>query len=354
MSAGSSQARIARLAAGLEEPLLVLDPTNVRYLAGFRSSNPALLVRPDGRATLFSDFRYAEAGRAAAAAADVEFVVAGRALLKDLAARLVGPVGFEAGFVTYDGWELLGSGSAQLVPRRGLVQALRAVKDEGEIELIRAACAITTATYERIAAEGLVGRTERQVAARIEQLFRELGADGSAFAAIVASGPNGALPHADPGDRPIEAGTLVTIDCGARLGGYCADCTRTFATGPLPDELARAYAVCLAAEQAGLAAIRPGVTGAAAHEAAHAVIRDAGWGEQFGHGLGHGVGLDIHEAPTLRPESDDVLAPANVVSCEPGIYLEGLGGVRIEDLVVVRDGAAEILTPFTKELLMVG
>lgn len=354
MSGAPVRARIGRLAAGLEEPLLVLDPTNVRYLAGFRSSNPALLVRPDGGATLYSDFRYAEAGRATAAAAGIEFVLTGRVLLQDIAARLVGRVGFESGFVTYDGWETLRSAGAELVPRRNLVQALRAVKDEGEIDLIRAACAITTSTYERIADGGLVGRTERQVAARIEQLFRDLGADGSAFAPIVASGANGALPHADPGDRAIEAGTLVTIDCGARLGGYCADCTRTFATGPLPDDLARAYAVCLAAEQAGFAAVQPGVTGAAAHEAAHAVIRAAGWGEQFGHGLGHGVGMEIHEAPTLRPDSDDVLAVANVVSCEPGIYLEGVGGVRIEDLVVVRDGGAENLTLFPKELLTVG
>ena len=354
MSAAAGAARIARLAAGLEEPLLVLDPTNVRYLVGFRSSNPALLVCPDGHATLYSDFRYAEAGQAAAAAAEVEFVVSGRALLKDLAARLTGRIGFEAGFVTYDGWEALGTGGAELVPRRGNVQALRAVKDEAEVDAIRRACAITTATYERIAEEGLVGRTERDVAARIEQLFRELGADGAAFASIVAAGANGALPHADPGDRPIAAGTLVTIDCGAQVAGYCADCTRTFATGPLSDELARAYVVCLAAEEAGLAAICPGGVGAAVHEAAHAVIRAAGWGEQFGHGLGHGVGLAVHEAPALRPESEDVLAAGNVVSCEPGIYLPGSGGVRIEDLVVVRDGAPEILTLFPKALLTVG
>ena len=354
MTAPAAPTRIAQLAASLDEPLLVLDPTNVRYLARFRSSNPALLVRPDGGATLYSDFRYAEAGRTAAAAAGVEFVVSGRVLLKDLAARLTGRIGFEAGFVTYDGWETLGSAGAELVPRRGVVQALRAVKDEIELDAIRRACEITTATYQRIADEGLVSRSERDVVARIEQLFRELGADGAAFAAIVAAGANGALPHADPGDRPIEAGTLVTIDCGARVDGYCADCTRTFATGPLPDDLARAYAVCLAAEEAGLAAIRPGGVGAAVHEAAHAVIRDAGWGEQFGHGLGHGVGLEIHEAPTLRPESEDVLVAGNVVSCEPGIYLAGTGGVRIEDLVVVRDGAPEVLTLFPKALLTVG
>lgn len=347
-------ARIARLAAVLEEPLLVLSPVNVRYLSGLRSTNPALLVRPGGEATLYTDFRYAAAGRAAAELAGVEFTVTGRALLKDLSERLAGRVGFESGFVTYDGWQALGAGGAELVPRQGLVERLRAVKDEGEIALVRAACEATSRAYERIAEEGLFGRTEREVAWRIEELFREHGADGAAFPTIVASGENGALPHADVRDVPIPKGTLVTIDCGARIAGYCADCTRTFATGPLPADLARAYEVCLAAQLAGLAAIRPGVTGAAAHEAAAAVIGAAGWGEAFGHGLGHGVGMDVHEAPTLRPESADVLAPGNVVSCEPGIYLGGLGGVRIEDLVVVRDGAPEILTAFSKELLTVG
>lgn len=347
--------RLARLAAALQEPLLVLEPTNVRYLTGFRSTNPALLVRPSGEATLYSDFRYADAGRAAATGAGVEFAIAERALLKDLAARLSGRVGFEAGFVTYTAWQELGGGPAgvELLPTSGLVEALRSVKDEAEIELIRQACAITTRTYEAIVAEGLVGRTERAVAARIEALCRELGGDGSAFPPIVAAGENGARPHADARDVAIERGTLVTIDCGARLAGYCADCTRTFSTGDLPADLARAYDVCLAAEQAGLVAIAPGVVGDAAHQAAAAVIATAGWAHAFGHGLGHGVGLDIHEAPTLRPASTDVLAAGNVVSCEPGIYLDGLGGVRIEDLVVVREGGAEVLTAFTKELVTV-
>ena len=345
--------RIACLAAGLEEPLLVLNPTNVRYLSGFRSSNPALLVRPGGEATLYSDFRYASAGRAAAGRAGIEFSIAERSLHADLAGRLQGRVGFESGFVTYDGWQALGAGGAELVARRGVVEQLRAIKDPGEIELIRQASAITTQAYERIAEEGLVGRTERAVAARLEALFRELGGDGSAFPAIVAAAENGALPHADCRDVPIPAGTLVTIDCGAKLQGYCSDCTRTFATGPLPDELARAYAVCAEAQLAGLAAILPGTTGAAAHDASAAPIAAAGWAEKYGHGLGHGVGMDVHEAPTLRPGSQDVLVAGNVVSCEPGIYLEGVGGVRIEDLVVVRDGGAEILTGFTKSLVTV-
>jgi Xaa-Pro aminopeptidase len=345
--------RIAALAATLEQQLLVLEPTNVRYLSGLRSTNPALLVQPSGEATLYSDFRYAEAGRAAADAAGISFTVAERSLLKDLAGRIAGRVGFESRFVTYAAWQELGAGGVELVPTQGAVEALRAVKDEAEIELIRRACAVTTRAYEAIVAEGLIGRTEQAVAARIEALFRELGGDGSAFPPIVAAHENGARPHADCRDVAIGKGTLVTIDCGARLQGYCADCTRTFSTGDLPAELRRAYDVCLEAEQAGYRAILPGVTGDAAHQAAAGVIAEAGWAHAFGHGLGHGVGLDIHEAPTLRPASQDVLGVGNVVSCEPGIYLDGLGGVRIEDLLVVREGAAEVLTGFTRELVTV-
>ncbi len=353
MSAAPYAGRIAALAATLEQQLLVLEPTNVRYLSGLRSTNPALLVQPSGDATLFSDFRYADAGRRAAAAAGSSFTVVERSLLKDITGRISGRVGFEAGFVTYAAWQELCAGGAELVPTQGVVEQLRAVKDEAEIDVIRRACAITTQAYETIATEGLIGRTEREVAARIEALFHAYGADGAAFPSIVAAHENGARPHADTRDVAIGPGTLVTIDCGAKLEGYCADCTRTFSTGDLPADLQRAYAVCLAAQLAGLEAIRPGVSGDTAHQAAAAVIAEAGWGDAFGHGLGHGVGLDIHEAPTLRPASQDVLVAANVVSCEPGIYLDGLGGVRIEDLVVVREGGAEVLTGYTKELVTV-
>ena len=170
---------------------------------------------------------------------------------------------------------------------------------------------------------------------------------------IVASGENGASPHAVTRDVPIEAGTLVTIDAGCRVGGYASDCTRTFATGELPDELARAYEVCLAAELAGLEAIGPGVSGVDADRAARSVIEEAGWGEEFGHGLGHGIGLEVHEAPSLRPESTDTLEPGNLVSCEPGIYIPGVGGVRIEDMVLVTDDGRERLTSVGKELVTV-
>jgi Xaa-Pro aminopeptidase len=341
--------RIDRLRAALEEPLLVSNGLNVRYLVGFESSNVALLVEPE-RLRLFSDFRYAEAGRAVEGA---EFVETKRSLFADLAERLSGRIGFEADDLTYSRYATLAAGEVELVPRYGLVESLRLVKDDEEQEAIRRATDVTNQAYERLAAERFVGRTEQDLAWRMNELFHELGAEEPAFATIVAAGPNGARPHADPGDRVIVPGQMVVVDAGARVDGYCSDCTRTFATGPLPDRLAEAYATCLDAQLAGVAAVRAGVTGIDADAAARTRIEDAGLGEAFGHGLGHGVGLDVHEAPRLARESGETLAEGNVVTVEPGIYLEGLGGVRIEDLVIVRDGEPEVLTGFTKELVTV-
>ena len=342
-------ARLDRLRETLEEPLLVSNGSNILYLVGFSSSNAALLVEPDG-ASLFSDFRYAEAGRAVE---DAEFVEVKRNLFADLAERLSGRIGFEADATTYAQYETLAAGGLELVPKRGLVEALRAIKDETELDAIRKAARITSEAYERLAEERFTGRTERELAWRLDNLFHELGAAGPAFETIVAGGPNGARPHSRPTDAVIEAGTTVVVDAGAQVDGYCADCTRTFATGPLPDQLAEAYAACLRGQQAGLDAARAGTTGVDADAAARSVIDEAGLGEEFGHGLGHGVGIDVHEAPRLSRESNDTLAAGNVVTVEPGIYLGGLGGIRIEDLVAVTDGEPEILTSFTKELVTV-
>jgi Xaa-Pro aminopeptidase len=341
--------RVDRLRASLEEPLLVSNGVNVRYLTGFESSNAALLVEPD-RVRLYSDFRYADAARAVEG---VEFVEVARSLVAALAELLEGRVGFEADAVSYSSWETLAAGGLDLVPRRGLVEALRAVKDKGELESIRRAGAITSEAFERFAEERFVGRTERELSWRLDELFREGGAEGSAFETIVASGANGSRPHARPTDRTIEAGETVVIDSGAKAGGYLADCTRTFATGPLPDELKNAYAACLEGQLAGLAAVRAGVTGVEADAAARETITAAGLGEKFGHGLGHGVGLEVHEAPRLSRESSDTLVAGNVVTVEPGVYLEGLGGIRIEDLVIVTEDGAEVLTSSTKDLVTV-
>ena len=222
-----------------------------------------------------------------------------------------------------------------------------------EVELLRQAAAISDAVFGALAEERFTGRTERELAWRIRELFHEHGSSELSFDMIVASGENGASPHAETRDVEIPAGTLVTVDAGCRIGGYASDCTRTFATGDLPDELARAYEVCLAAELAGLEAMGPGVSGADADGAARRVIEEAGWGEEFGHGLGHGIGLEVHEAPTVRPESTDMLEAGNLVSCEPGIYIPGLGGVRIEDMVLITDDGRERLTSHDKQLIVV-
>jgi len=342
-------ARVEKLRQKLEEPLLVTTPANVRYLTGFVSSN-ASLVLDEERVRLFSDFRYAEAARDVP---DVEFVETRRETVEHLAELLSGTFGFESTHVTYRNYEILRAGGLDLVPRVGLIEELRAVKDEDELEKIRRAAAVTDQAYARLAEERFVGRSERELAWRMNELLHELGADEPAFETIVAAGANGARPHADPGDRVIEQGTTIVIDAGAALDGYCSDCTRTFATGDLPEELRRAYDVCLEAQLKGVGAARSGVDAKQADAAAREVIDAAGFGENFGHGLGHGVGIDVHEAPRVAPTSADTLAANNVVTIEPGIYLEGIGGIRIEDLVVVTDREPELLSSFPKELTVV-
>jgi Xaa-Pro aminopeptidase len=338
--------RLDRLRAALEEPLLVTAPANVLYLTGFESSNAAVLVEPE-RVRLFTDFRYAADARRVEG---VELTQVGRNLFASLASELSGRVAFEADAVRYSAYRTLADAGIELVPRSGVVEELRAVKDEEELARIRAAAEITDRMFERLADERLAGETERNVAWRITELFHELGAEDVAFA-HVAAGANGATPHGHPGDREIERGTTVVVDVGCVVGRYLSDCTRTFATGPLPERLKQAYSVCLEAQLAGLDATRAGVSGQEADAVARKVIEEAGFGEQFGHGLGHGVGLEVHEAPTLRPESEFVLAPGNVVTVEPGIYLPGEGGIRIEDLVIVTDDGPENLYGFTKDLV---
>jgi Xaa-Pro aminopeptidase len=343
-------ARIDRLRASLEEPLLVTNPTNIYYLFGFKSSNAALLVEPDG-VRLFSDFRYAEAARAVDG---VRFEETRRALLWDLAERLSGPIGFEADYVSYSSWETLGTGKVEPVPRRNLVERLRAVKGARELETIRRACEITDRMFERLTEERFVGRTEREVGWTIEQLFHEEGADHVAFESIVASGPNAARPHARATDREIGAGEMVVIDTGCTVDAYSSDYTRTFVTGSVDGVIKEAYAVVLAAQEAGLDAMRAGIAGVDADGAARRVVDGTSFAGTFGHGLGHGLGLEIHEAPRMSTESTDTLATGNVVTVEPGIYLEGRAGIRIEDNVVVTDGGIENFTGFRKDLITVG
>jgi Xaa-Pro aminopeptidase len=345
---GVNEVRLDRVRALIEAPLLVTDPVNVLYLTGLHSTNAAVLVEPD-RARVFTDFRYLEKAREAGA----EVVEVPRNIYTGLADLISGRIEFEAETLTYAEWAVLERGGLELVPRHELVVGVRAVKEDAELEAISRAAAITNECFERLAEQPFVARTERELAWWFESLMHELGADEAAFPTIVAAGPGGAQPHASTGTRVIEAGTTVVVDAAAKLGDYCSDCTRTFATGDLPDELARSYEVCRQAQETALAAVRPGALGREVDAVARDLIAAEGRGDLFGHGLGHGLGLEVHELPRLRPESDDTLAAGSVCTVEPGIYHPGLGGIRIEDLVIVGEGGPEVLTTFTKELVTV-
>jgi Xaa-Pro aminopeptidase len=344
--------RVERLAATLADPLLVTGPVNVRYLVGFASSNAALLVDPTGGATLYTDFRYAEAARQVDG---VTFEETPRALLAALAERLTGRrIAVEAAHLALAGAETLRSGGVELVSTSGAVEALRAVKEPGELELMRRAAAISDRVFAELANERFVGRTETELAWWLEQAWHEAGADGASFSAIVAFGENGARPHAKPRDLPVPADTLVVVDAGCTVGGYASDCTRTFFTGEPVGRLRDLYDLCLRAQLDGLAAVHACATGREVDAASRVAVAEAGMGELYGHGLGHGIGLDVHEEPSLRPESNAVLVPGNVVTVEPGLYVAGEAGVRIEDAVVVTEDGCERLTTVTKEPVQVG
>ena len=337
--------------------LLITHLTNLRYVTGFSGSNGMAVLGSQVR-RFVTDFRYVERARQEVEDFDREqgpqdFVEALADGWPEGELRL----GFEDQHVSVKQHARLRSvipERIELVPAGGLVEAARAVDEAGELDAIRAAAGIVDDVYAWIAERGLVGRTEREVALMAEHEMRLRGAEGPSFASIVASAEHGALPHAEPRDVPIAADTLVTVDMGARVDGYCSDCTRTFATGPLPEPLARIHQIVLDAQQAALAAVRPGPTGRDVDAVARDRIEAAGHAEHFGHGLGHGVGLDIHEAPRLASSGSDVLRAGNVVTVEPGVYVPGLGGARIEDLVAVAEEGHEVLSGFPKTLIVVG
>jgi Xaa-Pro aminopeptidase len=349
--------RADRLAAALEvDAVLITDRVNLRYVTGFTGSNGMAVVGRDIR-RFITDFRYIERSAGEVEGFDRElapqdFNSALRDGWPDGPLRL----GFEDQHVSVRRHarlrELLPE-RVELVPAGGVIEELRAVKDTGEVERIRAAAALADEAYALVREQGLVGRTEREVALAIENEMRRLGAEDPSFDSIVASAERGALPHAEPADVPIERGTLVTLDIGARLDGYCSDCTRTWATGELPDDLAEAYELVRRAQGEALAAVRAGPEGREVDAVARRIIDEAGHGEHFGHGLGHGVGLDIHEAPRLARTAEARLVAGNVVTVEPGVYLPGVGGVRIEDLVVVAEDGHRVLSGTTKELVTV-
>jgi Xaa-Pro aminopeptidase len=355
-----SATRLERLRAALEaeslDALIVQGEANLRYLTGYTGSNGLALVRVDGPSRFHTDFRYASQIEQELDPA-FESQIASGDLIDAVAASLDGGrVGFDDATTSVRRHARLRErvpAAVELVAAAGLVERLRAVKEEGEVELIAASAALTDAILDWLFARGLAGRTERELAVALEHEMRLRGATSPSFPSIVASGAAGALPHARPRDVAVEQGSLVTVDIGCLVGGYCSDCTRTVAVGEPGAHAREIHGLVLAAQLAGLAAVAPGRTGEAVDAQARRVIADAGHGEHFGHGLGHGVGLEIHEGPRLSYAGGEaVLAPGNVVTVEPGVYLPGELGVRIEDLVVVRPDGPQILSGFTKELLV--
>jgi len=354
------RARLRELIAPLQaespiESMLVTRLVNVRYLTGFTGSNAALLVTSDG-AILATDGRYIT--QSEAQAPDVERLI-DRACASALVERArkdgIGRLAFEAHDVTVELHDTLartGEG-VELVAGGPLVERLRSVKDEDEIALLREACAIGDRALGELFETIIPGRSEREIGRELENRMLDHGATGISFETIVATGPNSAIPHHRPTDRVVAAGDLLKIDFGALYQGYHADCTRTVVVGAEPAQWQREiHGLVRDAQRVGRHALAPGANVRDVDAAAREVIAAAGYGDQFSHGLGHGVGLEIHEAPMMGHAADARLADRTPVTVEPGVYLPGRGGVRIEDTLVVRDGGPELLTTSGKDLLV--
>lgn len=343
----------ARLSDLEVEALLVTRLVNVRYLTGFTGSNAQLLMAPEP--VLFTDSRYEEQARREAA--DLRRWVYGQRFVEALAkaCRDAGAlrVGFEAAGVTYETYQKLAAvDGLELVPTSGEVERLRWVKDLEEIRLVEEAQRLTDEAFETVVGGLSEAVTEQEVAFRLEQAMRRAGAERLGFESIVAFGEQAAEPHHHPTGRELRRGDVVKLDFGCVVDGYHSDMTRTVAFGEPPAELREIYELVARAQAAGIEAVRAGVSGGDADGAARGLIEEAGHGGRFGHSLGHGVGLEIHEGPTLRKGSDEVLPEAAVVTVEPGVYLPGVGGVRIEDMVVVEPDGCRPLPATTKELIL--
>jgi Xaa-Pro aminopeptidase len=360
--------RVERLAEELSgkevDVLLVESLIDVRYLTGFTGTHGLALVASDAAAVgplgplrFLTDFRYRTQAAEQLPEAFEREIVTGE-LLDAAAAALSGQggrLGFDEAHLTVKAHrrlgELLGD-RWELVACNGAVERLRSVKEAGELARIRAAAELADAALRSVLEEGIVGHTEREVALELEVRMRRLGAEAASFPTIVAAGPHAALPHAEPRDLEIAPDVLVTIDWGAVHEGYCSDCTRTYATGEnISGEARDVYELVLAAQERGLSAVKAGPSGREVDAVAREVIEQAGQGEHFGHGLGHGVGLEVHEGPRLsRTAGEEPLRAGQVVTIEPGVYLPGALGVRIEDLVVVGEDGADVLSGLPKAL----
>jgi Xaa-Pro aminopeptidase len=338
--------------------LLVTSLVNVRYLTGFTGTSGAALVGPGCR-IFVTDFRYLS--QSAEQVPDWDRQIASTDLIAGLVRALPAEGELRVGFDDADlsvkshaHLEELVRGGVELVAAGGLVEELRAIKDADEIEKIRAAAKLADAALREVLERELAGRTEKEVALDLEFTQRRLGAEAVSFPPIVAAAAHGALPHAVPRDVPIPRATLVVVDWGCVLDGYASDCTRTFATGELDAGDREIYELVAHAQEEALEAVRPGPTGKEVDAVARDIIAAAGHAEHFGHGLGHGVGLEVHEGPRLATTSTTPLQAGHIVTVEPGVYVPQAVGVRIEDLVAVTADGHDVLSGFTKELLTIG
>ena len=334
--------------------ILIGSDENRRYLSGFSGTAGNLIITADA-AVLATDFRYIEqAGHQAPDFRVLRVTGGGSNWLTDLLKELgVRRLGFESQQMTVATHERLSKTFAEagngegvnLIPTAGLVEELRSVKDEAEMELLQRAIDISDRAFEEVSRTLRDGQTEREVAWLLERTMRELGADSVSFDTIVAAGPNAALPHHRADDTPLRDGQPLIIDMGARYQGYCSDLSRTLCIGGREDDTFReVYSTVLRAQRAAMDGVRSGMTAGEADAIARAVIDEAGYGDKFGHSLGHGVGLEIHERPGVGPNSPVVLEDGMPFTIEPGIYISGWGGVRIEDIVVMEQGRAKVIS----------
>jgi Xaa-Pro aminopeptidase len=341
--------RAVETLAGLgAEGLLVTTLVNVRYLTGFTGSNGALVLAGDGTGTFLTDGRYRE--QAVYEVPNLEHLIT-RDLLGEAAGRMSGTWACETHTLSVDQHATLTEADVSSVSAERLVEGLREVKDDSEIDAVRRACQISVEALQGLLAGPLVGRTESEVARDLEWRMLDLGAEAIGFETILASGPNSAVPHHRPTDRILKTGDLVKADFGARVDGYHADCTRTVVLGRADDWQREVHAAVKASQAAGVAALREDAPVAAADEVARKELEDAGWLEYFTTGLGHGVGLEIHEDPFISHRHAGRLASRTTLTMEPGIYVPGRGGVRIEDTLLVTSDDPEVLTTMTTDLL---
>lgn len=353
ITVASRAARIRARLAELEiDAVILTTPSNIRWSTGFTGSAGTVVITSDSL-HLITDGRYSEQAeqQLAEAQCDGEVVITQSAQLAMIAKALGNArrVGLEADSVTWAQQQRFAEGlSAELVPTIAAIEKLRRVKDDTELARIELAADIADFALAKVRHLLNDGLTEKQFALALDMEMRAAGASGNSFTTIVASGPNGALPHARPTERTISAGDLVVIDFGCVVDGYCSDMTRSVGIGEISAEQTRMLEVIKEANAAGVAAIAAGQTTAAVDRAARSVVEDAGWGEAFVHGTGHGVGLDIHEAPRVSSASEEVLALGEVVTVEPGVYLPALGGVRTEDLLVVTNEGCRAMSKSPK------